>query len=46
MVALAAARIVYGIAVIPHSIESLQLLVIHPGSLLTDPVGTLRNWLF
>nr|WP_243435700.1 hypothetical protein [Burkholderia pseudomallei] len=46
MVALAAVRIVYGIAVIPHSIESLQLLVIHPGSLLTDPVGTLRNWLF
>nr|WP_230479334.1 hypothetical protein [Burkholderia humptydooensis] len=45
-VALVAARIVYSIVAIPHSIETLQFLVINPGSLFTDPVGTLRNWLF
>nr|WP_226377292.1 MULTISPECIES: hypothetical protein [unclassified Burkholderia] len=44
--ALVAARIAYSIVVIPHSIETLQLLVIDPGRLLTDPVGTLKNWLF
>ncbi|AJY40257.1 hypothetical protein I6G56_21600 [Burkholderia humptydooensis] len=45
-VALVAARIVYSIVAIPHSIETLQFFVINPGSLFTDPVGTPRNWLF
>ncbi|AHI68123.1 hypothetical protein NX868_29390 [Burkholderia thailandensis] len=45
-VALVAAHIVYKLAIIPHSIESLQLFIVHPMSIFTDPAGALKSWLF
>ncbi|KVD83371.1 hypothetical protein WS62_01610 [Burkholderia sp. ABCPW 14] len=44
--ALAAVKIVYGIAIIAHTIETLQLLLVNPMSAFTDPIGALTKLLF
>ncbi|AJX34293.1 hypothetical protein [Burkholderia oklahomensis] len=42
---LAAMRIVYGIASIPRTIETFQLLILNPMSLLTNPIDVLTRLL-